>query len=355
MGKELTIRNSTAEFLIFQAEEKAQGVQVLYQDEMIWCTQETMSILFDKGRSTITEHLSRIFQSGELQRDSVCRNFRHTAADGKSYETQFYNLDAIISVGYRVNSVRATQFRQWCTAVLRQFAIRGYVIDRKRMENGAFLDEDYFEHLLEEIREIRLSERRFYQKLTDIYATAIDYNSSAPTTYQFFKKVQNKMHYAVHGHTAAELIVERANSQREHMGLTTWEKAPSGKIVRSDVSIAKNYLKQNELEAMGRIVNAFLDVAEDMAKRHIPMTMEDWAKRIDKFLDATDREILQDGGKVTAEQAKAYAESEFEKYRVIQDRLFQSDFDRLLLSDLPFEEMDKTLSSDTETENIAEK
>ena len=217
------------------------------------------------------------------------------------------------------------------------------------------MDEDYFEHLLEEIREIRLSERRFYQKLTDIYATAIDYNPSAPTTYQFFKKVQNKMHYAVHGHTAAELIVERANSQREHMGLTTWEKAPSGKIVRSDVSIAKNYLKHNELEAMGRIVNAFLDVAEDMAKRHIPMTMEDWAKRIDKFLDATDREILQDGGKVTAEQAKAYAESEFEKYRVIQDRLFQSDFDRLLLSDLPFEEMDKTLSSDTETENITEK
>ena len=200
------------------------------------------------------------------------------------------------------------------------------------------MDEDYFEHLLEEIREIRLSERRFYQKLTDIYATAIDYNPKAPTTYQFFKKVQNKMHYAVHGHTAAELIVERANSEREHMGLTTWEKAPNGKIVRSDVSIAKNYLRQNELEAMGRIVNAFLDVAEDMAKRHIPMTMEDWAKRIDKFLDATDREILQDGGKVTAEQAKEYAESEFEKYRVIQDRLFQSDFDRLLLSDLPFED-----------------
>lgn len=344
MDKQLTIRNSTAEFLIFQAEEKAQGVQVLYQDEMIWCTQEAMSILFDKAKSTISEHLKHVFESGELQEEVAVRNFRtttqHGAMEGKtqSREVRFYNLDAIISVGYRVNSVRATQFRQWCTAVLRQFAIRGYVIDRKRMENGAFLDEDYFEHLLEEIREIRLSERRFYQKLTDIYATAIDYNPKAPTTYQFFKKVQNKMHYAVHGHTAAELIVERANSEREHMGLTTWEKAPNGKIVRSDVSIAKNYLRQNELEAMGRIVNAFLDVAEDMAKRHIPMTMEDWAKRIDKFLDATDREILQDGGKVTAEQAKEYAESEFEKYRVIQDRLFQSDFDRLLLSDLPFED-----------------
>ena len=241
---------------------------------------------------------------------------------------KFYNLDAIISVGYRVNSTRATQFRQWCTYVLRQFAIRGYVIDKKRMENGSFIGEDYFEHLLAEIREIRLSERRFYQKLTDIYATSIDYNVNAPTTRAFFKKVQNKMHYAVHGHTAAELIVDRANAEREHMGLTTWEKGPQGKIVKTDVSIAKNYLRENELEAMGRIVNAFLDIAENMAKRHIPMTMEDWAKRIDKFIDVADLPILQDNGNVSAEFAKEFAETEFEKYRVIQDQLFQSDFDR---------------------------
>ncbi|WP_286439395.1 virulence RhuM family protein, partial [Bacteroides acidifaciens] len=227
-----------------------------------------------------------------------------------------------------VNSTRATQFRQWCTFVLRQFAIRGYVIDRKRMENGTFIGEDYFEHLLAEIREIRLSERRFYQKLTDIYATSIDYNRDAPTTRAFFKKVQNKMHYAVHGHTAAELIIDRADAQKEHMGLTTWENAPDGKILKPDVNIAKNYLKESELEDMGRIVNSFLDLAEDMAKRHIPMTMEDWAKRIDKFLDLTDRPILSDAGHVTAEQAKEHAETEFEKYRVIQDRLFQSDFDR---------------------------
>ena len=220
-------------------------------------------------------------------------------------------------------------FYQWCTFILRQFAIRGYVIDKKRMENGSFINEDYFEHLLAEIREIRLSERRFYQKLTDIYATSIDYNLNAPTTRLFFKKVQNKMHYAVHGHTAAELIVERADAEKEHMGLTTWEKAPNGKIVKTDVSIAKNYLKEEELESMGRLVNAFLDLAEDRAKRHIPMTMEDWAKRIDKFLDSDDRPILNDSGKMSAEQAKDYAETEFEKYRIFQDRVFQSDFDKL--------------------------
>ena len=240
----------------------------------------------------------------------------------------FYNLDAIISVGYRVNSVRATQFRQWATYVLRQFAIRGYVIDKKRMENGSFIGEDYFEHLLAEIREIRLSERRFYQKLTDIYATAIDYNRDAPTTKLFFKKVQNKMHYAVHGQTAAELIVNRADAEKEHMGLTTWENAPDGKIVKTDVSIAKNYLKGVELEDMGRLVNAVLDMAERMAKRHIPMTMEDWAKRIDIILEAGGDAVLPDSGKVTAEFAKKFAENEFEKYRVIQDRLFRSDFDR---------------------------
>lgn len=328
MAKKLEIRNSTAEFLIFQIEGKEDGVQVVYRDETIWCTQKAMAQLFDCSTDNIGLHLKNIFKSGELQEDSVTEKYSATASDGKNYLTKFYNLDAIISVGYRVNSTRATQFRQWCTFVLRQFAIRGYVIDRKRMENGTFIGEDYFEHLLAEIREIRLSERRFYQKLTDIYATSIDYNRDAPTTRLFFKKVQNKMHYAVHGHTAAELIVDRADAQKEHMGLTTWENAPDGKILKPDVNIAKNYLKESELEDMGRIVNSFLDLAEDMAKRHIPMTMEDWAKRIDKFLDLTDRPILSDAGHVTAEQAKEHAETEFEKYRVIQDRLFQSDFDR---------------------------
>ena len=347
MSKQLQIRNSTAEFLIFQAEDKAQGVQVFYQDETIWATQEAIATLFDKGRSTITEHLRNIFESGELQPDVVCRKFRHTtqhgAIEGKTQtkEVTFYNLDAIISVGYRVNSIRATQFRQWCTAVLRQFAIRGYVIDKKRMENGAFISEDYFEHLLAEIREIRLSERRFYQKLTDIYATAIDYNRDAPTTREFFAKVQNKMHYAVHGQTAAELIVSRANAQKEHMGLTTWENAPHGKIVKPDVSIAKNYLNEAELEDMGQLVNSVLDAAERMAKRHIPMTMEDWAKRIDIILEATDDRILTDAGSVSHEFAQAFAETEFEKYRVIQDRLFESDFDKFTLPTLPFCEEDK--------------
>ena len=329
MEKNLTIRNSTAEFLIFQLESREDGVQLLYSDETLWLTQDAISLLFDKGRSTIAEHLQNIFSSGELSEDSVCRKFRQTAADGKKYHVKYYNLDAVISVGYRVNSVRATQFRQWCTNVLRQFAIRGYVIDKERMENGTFLNVDYFEHLLEEIREIRLSERRFYQKITDIYATSIDYNPDTPTTRAFFKKVQNKMHYAVHGHTAAELIVGRANAGKEHMGLTTWAKSPRGKILKSDVSIAKNYLKENELESMGRIVSAFLDLAEERAKRHIPMTMEDWAHRIDKFLEGDDRPVLDDAGSVSAEYAKEFAESEFEKYRVIQDRLFQSDFDRL--------------------------
>lgn len=328
MTKKLEIRNSTAEFLTFIAEGKEDGVQVAYLDETIWATQKAMAQLFDVDRTVISKHLKNIFGSSELQQDSVCAKFAHTAEDGKTYNTQFYNLDAIISVGYRVSSTRATQFRQWCTFVLRQFAIRGYVIDKKRMENGSFIGIDYFEHLLAEIREIRLSERRFYQKLTDIYATAIDYNRDAPTTRLFFKKIQNKMHYATHGHTAAELIVERANAEKEHMGLTTWENAPDGKIVKTDVSIAKNYLKGNELEIMGRLVNATLDMAEVMANRHIPMTMEDWATRIDKILELTDNAVLQDAGTITAEFAKSFAESEFEKYRVIQDRLFQSDFDR---------------------------
>lgn len=339
MAKKFEIRNSTAEFLIFQIEGKEDGVQVVYRDESIWCTQKAMAQLFDVGVPAISKHLKNIFETGELLEDSVISKMETTASDGKNYTTTFYNLDAIISVGYRVNSTRATQFRQWCTFVLRQFAIRGYVIDKKRMENGSFIGEDYFEHLLAEIREIRLSERRFYQKLTDIYSTAIDYNRDAPTTRLFFKKVQNKMHYAVHGHTAAELIVERADAEKEHMELTTWENAPHGKIVKPDVSIAKNYLKENELEDMGRLVNAVLDMAERMANRHIPMTMEDWAKRIDIILEATGDAVLSDAGKIAAEFAKSFAESEFEKYRIVQDRLFQSDFDRF---------NDNLLSSDTE-------
>jgi len=338
MSKELQIRNSTAEFIIFQIESREDGIEVMYRDETLWLTQDAIATLFDKSRSTIAEHLQNIFQSGELQEDSVCRKFRRTASDGKEYAVKYYNLDAVISVGYRANSIRATQFRQWCTFVLRQFAIRGYVIDKKRMENGSFISEDYFEHLLAEIREIRLSERRFYQKLTDIYATSIDYNKDAPTTKLFFKSVQNKMHYAVHGHTAAELIVDRANSEKEHMGLTSWENSPGGKIVKTDVAIAKNYLTEEELESLGRIVSAFLDLAEDRARRHIPMTMEDWAKQIDRFLESDDRLVLDNSGNVSAEQAKLFAESEFEKYRVIQDRLFESDFDRLQTRELLMED-----------------
>ena len=328
MAKKREIRNSTAEFLTFVAEGKENGIQVLYKDETIWATQKAMATLFDVGVPAINKHLKNIFDSGELMADSVISKMETTASDGKMYQTAFYSLDAIISVGYRVNSIRATQFRQWCTYVIRQFSLRGYIIDKMRMENGAFIGEDYFEHLLSEIREIRMSERRFYQKLTDIYATSIDNNRDAPTTRMFYKKMQNKMHFAVHGHTAAELIVDRADASKEHMGLTTWEKAPDGKIVKADVSIAKNYLKENELDDMGKLVNSILDFAQRMADRHIPMTMEDWAKRIDIVLEAGGDAVLNDAGQVTAEYAKEYAESEFEKYRIIQDRLFKSDFDK---------------------------
>ncbi|MDD6538964.1 MAG: virulence RhuM family protein [Bacteroidales bacterium] len=339
MAKKKEIRNSTAEFLTFVAEGKENGIQVLYKDETIWATQKAMATLFDVGVPAINKHLKNILDSGELMADSVISKMETTASDGKIYQTSFYNLDAIISVGYRVNSIRATQFRQWCTYVIRQFSLRGYIIDKKRMENGAYIDEDYFEHLLSEIREIRMSERRFYQKLTDIYATSIDYNRDAPTTRMFYKKMQNKMHFAVHGHTAAELIVDRADASKEHMGLTTWEKAPDGKIVKADVSIAKNYLKENELDDMGKLVNSILDFAQRMADRHIPMTMEDWAKRIDIVLEAGGDAVLNDAGKITAEYAKEYAESEFEKYRIIQDRLFKSDFDK-------FDEEDNLLPLD---------
>lgn len=326
------IRNSTAEFLIFTNQTGDQSIEVRYEDNEIWLTQKRIAELFEVSLPTINEHLKHIFASEELNELSVIRNFRITAADGKNYNTKHYNLDAVISVGYRVNSVRATQFRQWATQVLREFSQKGYVLDRERMENGTFLGEDYFERLLEEIREIRLSERRFYQKITDIYATAVDYNKNAPTTKQFFATVQNKLHYAIHQHTAAELIVERANSDKPNMGLTTWAKSPDGKILKSDVSVAKNYLSNDELKDLGAIVNAFLDLAERRARRQIPMTMEDWAKRLDIFLNADDLPVLDSKGKISFDEAKLYAETEFEKYRVIQDRNFESDFDRLLKS-----------------------
>ncbi len=324
------IRNSTAEFLIFTSQSGEDSIEVKVIDESIWLTQNMIAKLFDKGRSTITEHLKNIFDSQELDKDSVCRDFRHTAQDGKNYNTKYYNLDAIISIGYRVNSKKATEFRRWATCILKEFAIKGYVIDKKRLSNGAFLDHNYFDKLLEEIREIRLSERLFYQKLADIYATSMDYDKSATTTKNFFAKMQNKLHFAIHGNTAPELIYNRADSTQDNMGLTTWDKAPEGKILKTDVTIAKNYLTQDELQSLGRIVGAFLDLAEERAKRQIPMTMEDWAKRLDLFLEFDDREILQDSGKITKKIADEKALSEFEKYRVIQDKNYISDFDKLL-------------------------
>lgn len=327
------IRNSTAEFLIFTLQSGESAIEVRYENETIWLSQKLMAELFDVSVPTISEHLKNIYAQDELSKEATIRKFRTVQAEGSRQvqrKVDFYNLDAIISVGYRVNSVRATQFRQWATRVLREFAIKGYVLDRKRMENGSFLGEDYFERLLEEIREIRLSERRFYQKITDIYATSVDYNKNAPTTREFFAKVQNKLHFAIHGHTAAELIMDRADSGQQHMGLTMWENSPHGKILKSDVAVAKNYLRKEELEALGRLVNAYLDLAEDRARRKIPMTMQDWANRLDAFLELADRDILQGAGRISMAMAKVHAENEFEKYRIIQDQLFESDFDRLI-------------------------
>lgn len=331
MNKKLRIRNSTAEFLTFASQNEGNSIEVRFEENTLWLTQQLIAELFGTTKQNVSLHIQNIISDGELAADATVKDFLTVRQEGDrqvSRTLEYYNLDMIIAVGYRVNSKRATEFRQWATAILRDYAIRGYVIDRKRMENGTFLNEDYFEHLLAEIREIRLSERRFYQKITDIYATSLDYNPDAPTTVEFFAKVQNKLHYAVHRHTAAELIVERADAQKEHMGLTSWENAPDGKIVKTDVSIAKNYLTERELEDLGRIVNAYLDLAERRAKRRIPMTMADWARHLDRILIADDMEILRDAGKISAEIAREYAENEFEKYRVIQDRLFKSDFDR---------------------------
>lgn len=328
--KKLQIRNSTAEFLVFTKQAGEEGIEVRVEDGTVWLTQKLMSTLFDVDVRTINEHLINIFRCGELDEVSVIRKFRITASDGKSYATNFYNLDAIIAVGFRVNSTRAVQFRQWATGVLRSFALRGYVLDKERLKNGAYLSKEYFDDLLAEIREIRASERMFYQKITDIYSTAMDYSRDADTTRTFFATIQNKLHFASHGHTAAELIAGRADGSKDHMGLTSWKNAPDGKILKPDVAVAKNYLTKEELGSLDLIVTMYLDYAEDQAKRNIPMTMEDWAKKLNAFLQFNDREILDNPGKVSQEVAKAFAESEFEKYRIVQDGLFESDFDRYI-------------------------
>jgi len=329
-NKKLQIRNSTAEFLVFTKQAGGDSIEVRVEDETVWLTQKLIATLFDVNVRTISEHLQNIFNSNEIDENSVIRKFRTTATDGKNYDTQFYNLDAIISVGYRVNSTRATQFRQWATNVLRDFAIRGWVLDKDRLKNGAYLSEEYFTQLLAEIREIRASERKFYQKITDIYVTAMDYNVNSPTTKDFFAAVQNKLHFAIHGHTAAELIVKRADSEKDKMGLTTWKNAPEGKIIKTDVSIAKNYLNMQELKSLDRFVTMYLDYAETQAERNIPMTMEDWASKLNAFLQFNEKELLTNSGKVSHAIAKAFAESEFDKYRVIQDKHFHSDFDKLI-------------------------
>jgi len=329
--KKLAIKNSTIQFLAFVSEQGGSSVDIAFQNGDLWATEKVMSILYGIDRSGIARHIKNVFADSELDENSTCAIFAHVGNEGKqTYHTKFYNLDMIISVGYRVNSVQAINFRRWATSVLKEFAKKGYIIDRKRMENGRFFDEDYFENLLAEIREIRLSERRLYQKVTDIYATSSDYDVHSPLTKQFFATAMNKLHWAIHQNTAAELIYNRADAEKTNMGLTTWENAPVGKIVKTDVAIAKNYLTKDELESLGRIVNAYLDLAEDRAKKEIPMTMLDWANRLDKFLLADDRDLLKNAGSISAKIAKDKAENEFEKFRLKQDQLYTSDFDRFI-------------------------
>lgn len=324
------VRSSAAEYLTFVAASGQGGVEAVYADENVWLTQKMMGLLYDVETHTVNYHLKKVFADGELQEGSVIRNFRITAADGKTYDTQHYNLSAIIAVGYKVNSERAVQFRKWATGIIESFTIKGFAMDDERLKNdGSILGKKYFEEQLQRIREIRLSERKFYQKITDIYATSIDYDVTAAATQRFFASVQNKLHWAIHGQTAAEVIRSRADARKDRMGLATWQDAPKGKIQKFDVVVAKNYLTAGEMAQLQRLVAAYLDVAEDMALRQIPMTMQDWETRLNRFIAATDREILQDAGKVTAEIAQAHAESEFEKYRIVQDRLFESDFDRI--------------------------
>ncbi len=335
-NRNLIIRSSSAEFLIFEQQKKEKGIEVRFEEGDLWLTQKAIGELYNTSKQDISYHIKNIYNDLELNQNSTVKEFLTVQKEGDrevKRKSTYYNLDVIISVGYRVSTDRAIQFRRWATNILREFSKKGYIIDKKRMENGTFFDEDYYEELLAEIREIRLSERRFYQKITDIYATSIDYDKKSPTTIKFFKKVQNKMHYAVTHQTAAEIVYNRADHTKEHMNLTSWKYSPDGKILETDVVIDKNYLTKKELEQLELIVSAFLDLAEARAKRNIPMTMEDWANRIDKYLLADDRDILKDAGKISHEIAKEKALTEFEKYRVIQDKLYQSDFDKLLLEE----------------------
>ena len=335
-SKDLYIRSGSGEFLIYKTQEQGDGVQVRYSNETLWMTQSAMAELFDIQKAAVSKHLSNIYADGELDKSATVSKMETVQVEGErrvARKLDFYNLDAIISVGYRVNSKRATQFRRWATQVLRQFMIKGYVIDKERMEQGQFLGKDYFEELLEEIREIRLSERRFYQKVTDLFATSVDYDAQSPIAREFFARVQNKMHYAVSHQTAPEIIYNRANANDKNMGLTSWKNSPNGKILRTDVTIAKNYLGKDEIKDLGLIISAFLDMAESRAKRHIPMTMQDWAEQIDKFLELDERDILQNAGSISREIANNRALSEFEKYRVMQDRLYKSDFDKMIGDD----------------------
>ena len=331
--KEITIHSSAAEYLTYVAStgRNSDSFEMRYEDENIWLTQKMMATLYDVSVSAINQHLKRIFEDDELVEESVIKKYLITASDGKSYSTKHYNLQAIIAVGFKVNNDRAVRFRKWAGQIVKDYTIQGWTMDKERLKKGHMFTDEYFERQLENIREIRLSERKFYQKVTDLYATAFDYDKDAKTTRQFFKMVQNKMHWAVHRHTAAELIVERANAEKEHMGLTTWESAPDGKIVKADVTVAKNYLSEQEMSYLQRIVSLYLDYAELQAERRIPMSMEDWAKRLDGFLEFNGNELLMGPGKVSAEQAKLHAETEFEKYRIVQDRLFMSDYDKYLL------------------------
>ena len=333
---EITIRSSAAEYLTYVASigDQQDSIEMRYEDENIWLTQKMMATLYDVDVRTINEHIKKIYSDSELEEDSTIRNFRIVQTEGSrqvTRDTKHYNLQMIIAVGFKVNSERAVQFRKWVNQIAKDYTIKGWVMDDERLKRGTYLTEKYFDEQLERIREIRASERKFYQKITDLYATAIDYDKNAATTRRFYATIQNKMHYAVHGHTAAELIVERADHTKEHMGLTTWADAPEGKIKKSDVTVAKNYLSQDEMKQLNRMVTAYLDFAENMTLRHIPLTMQDWEKRLNSFIEMFDYGILQDAGKVSAEIAKLHAETEFEKYRVIQDRLFMSDFDRYML------------------------
>lgn len=333
---EITIRSSAAEYLTYVASvgDQQDSIEMRYEDENIWLTQKMMAILYDVDVRTINEHIKKIYSDSELEEDSTIRNFRIVQTEGSrqvTRDTKHYNLQMIIAVGFKVNSERAVQFRKWVNQIAKDYTIKGWVMDDERLKRGTYLTEKYFDEQLERIREIRASERKFYQKITDLYATAVDYDKNSATTRRFYATIQNKMHYAIHGHTAAELIVERADHTKEHMGLTTWADAPEGKIKKSDVTVAKNYLSQDEMKQLNRMVTAYLDFAENMTLRHIPLTMQDWEKRLNSFIEMFDYGILQDAGKVSAEIAKLHAETEFEKYRVIQDRLFMSDFDKFML------------------------